>query len=57
MMTRFFLVFFLSVISLITEEGKDGGLWIEDDDDDDDVDDNDMKKGVLFIEQCIRNVS
>lgn len=56
MMTRFFC-FFLSVISLITEEGKDGGLWIEDDDDDDDVDDNDMKKGVLFIEQCIRNVS
>lgn len=49
----------MSVISLITEEGKDGGLWIEDDDDDDDddADDNDMKKGVLFIEQCKRNVS
>lgn len=36
----------MSVISLIAEEGKEGGLWIEDDDDndDDDVDDNDHEE-------------
>lgn len=48
MMTIFFQ--FLSFISLIAEEGKDGGLWIEDDDDndDDDVDDNDHEERRVY---------
>lgn len=44
MMTNCFQ--FMSVISLITQEGKDAVLWIEGDDgsDDDDVDDNDHEE-------------